>query len=85
MLFRKVCELRKITRHTIKRCLVTCLMIESKINDDRSMKLQSFSRQMDIPEDVLQETELSICTLLDWHICVSDAEYKQVYNRMESE
>lgn len=40
------------------------------------MKLQSFSRQMDIPESVLQQTELSICTLLDWHICVSSEEYK---------
>lgn len=54
VLFKQVCKRYKITRHTIKRCLVTCLMIESKINDDRSMKLQSFSRQMDIPEDVLQ-------------------------------
>ena len=53
VLFRRLCERYKITRHTIRLCLVTCLMIESKINDDRSMKLQSFSRQMDIPEKVL--------------------------------
>lgn len=82
-LFQKLCERHKVTRHTLKRSLVTCLMIESKINDDRSMKLQSFARQMDIPESALLQTELFVCTLLDWHVCVSDAEYRDVYARIE--
>ena len=53
ILFQKIIGQYKVTRHTIKICLVTCLMIESKVNDDRSMLLKSFSRQMDIATEVL--------------------------------
>lgn len=44
VLFARLMQRYNVTRHTLRGALVTCVMLESKVNDDRSMKLPSFAR-----------------------------------------
>ena len=81
VLFRKLLQHCKVTRFTLKVALCACIMIESKLNDDRGMKLPSFARHMGLNVDALMEAEVFVCRQLDWHIYVKGCEYQELYQQ----
>ncbi|CAL6060952.1 Cyclin [Hexamita inflata] len=85
VMFQKILQLYKITRYTLKPILSTIIMIQSKLNDDRGMKLPSFARHSGIPVDNLMKMEWELCQVLDWKIYVRLREYQEIFDKIINE